>query len=252
MVDKQTIDNSKGSILIIDDEKLIQSSIAGYVNRMGYTAVHAYNARDVMAALDESTPVLILLDIFIPGENTLEILQLFRHYPELKHSPVIIISGTSNSNLIVNYLREGAADYIQKPFNAELFRRRLVLAMKNARDSNESVEPAIQPELVQEKDQQIKQLQLKLSQVTEDLALLKQATPVSSEPAESNIYDVENLRKLLSETTDKLHRTVASHRASTEQLEHDLNNVLLGITSANHLLEDDSPDEPKPENLDPF
>src|SRR5438094_1665910 len=105
-------------ILIVDDEQDIRELVAGVLEDEGYAPRMAANSTETMAALAERRPSLVLLDVWLQGSKLdgLQLLEeLKRRDPSL---PVLVISGHGNIDTAVAAIREGAVDFIEKPFEA--------------------------------------------------------------------------------------------------------------------------------------
>ncbi len=105
-------------ILVVDDEQDIRELVAGVLEDEGYAARSAASSTEALAALAERRPSLILLDVWLQGSK-LDGLQLLeeikRRDPTL---PVLMISGHGNLDTAVAAIRQGAVDFIEKPFEA--------------------------------------------------------------------------------------------------------------------------------------
>lgn len=106
-------------ILIVDDEEDIRDLVAGVLDDEGYNTRAAADSDEALAALAERRPSLLLLDVWLQGSK-LDGLQLLedvkRRDPSL---PVLMISGHGNLDTAVAAIRQGAVDFIEKPFEAE-------------------------------------------------------------------------------------------------------------------------------------
>ncbi len=105
-------------ILVVDDEQDIRDLVSGVLEDEGFSARTAAGSSQALAALDERRPSLVLLDVWLQGSK-LDGLQLLeeikRRDPTL---PVLMISGHGNLDTAVAAIRQGAADFIEKPFEA--------------------------------------------------------------------------------------------------------------------------------------
>ncbi len=105
-------------ILIVDDELDIRELVAGVLEDEGYAPRSAGGSDEALAALAERRPSLVLLDVWLQGSR-LDGLQLLeeikRRDPTL---PVLMISGHGNLDTAVLAIRQGAVDFIEKPFQA--------------------------------------------------------------------------------------------------------------------------------------
>jgi two-component system nitrogen regulation response regulator NtrX len=115
-------------ILIVDDEADIRDLVAGILQDEGYATRTARNSDEALAAIVTRRPSLLLLDIWLQG-STLDGLQLLdavkQEHPEL---PVVMISGHGNIETAVAAIKQGAYDFIEKPFKAD----RLLLVAERA------------------------------------------------------------------------------------------------------------------------
>ena len=105
-------------ILIVDDEQDIRDLVSGVLEDEGFTTRTAADSNEALQALAERRPSLALLDVWLQGSR-LDGLQLLeeikRRDPTL---PVLVISGHGNLDTAVAAIRQGAVDFIEKPFEA--------------------------------------------------------------------------------------------------------------------------------------
>lgn len=106
-------------VLIVDDERDIRELVAGVLEDEGYTARAAADSDSALAAIDDRRPSLVLLDVWLQGSK-LDGLDLLDEIKRRDSSlPVLVISGHGNIDTAVAAIRRGAADFIEKPFEAE-------------------------------------------------------------------------------------------------------------------------------------
>jgi two-component system, NtrC family, nitrogen regulation response regulator NtrX len=119
-------------ILIIDDEADIRELVAGILEDEGYTTRTARDSDDAMAAIAARRPSLIFLDIWLQGSR-LDGLQMLASikadHPDL---PIVMISGHGNIETAVAAIKQGAYDFIEKPFKVD----RLVLVADRALETS--------------------------------------------------------------------------------------------------------------------
>ena len=114
------------SILVVDDEKAIQNSLKGAVGDEGYRVVTASSGKEGLDLLKAERPDVLLLDIWMPEMDGLEVLQVIKAaYP---HQVVIMMSGHGTIETAVKATKLGAYDFIEKPLSLE----RLLVLLKNA------------------------------------------------------------------------------------------------------------------------
>jgi len=119
-------------ILIVDDEADIRELVAGILQDEGYNTRTARDSDDAMASIKTRRPNLVFLDIWLQGSR-LDGLQLLdsvkAEHPDL---PVVMISGHGNIETAVAAIKQGAYDFIEKPFKAD----RLVLVADRALETS--------------------------------------------------------------------------------------------------------------------
>ena len=106
-------------ILIVDDERDIRELIADILKDEGFETRLAANSDEAVAALNDREPALMVLDIWLKDSRMdgIDILkQVKRNNPDV---PVIIISGHGNIEIAVAAIKQGAYDFIEKPFNID-------------------------------------------------------------------------------------------------------------------------------------
>jgi two-component system, NtrC family, nitrogen regulation response regulator NtrX len=105
-------------ILVVDDEQDIRELVSGVLEDEGYAPRAAANSDEALRALDDRRPSLVLLDVWLQGSK-LDGLQLLEEIKRRDPSlPVLMISGHGNLDTAVAAIRQGAADFIEKPFEA--------------------------------------------------------------------------------------------------------------------------------------
>ncbi|WP_448664512.1 sigma-54-dependent transcriptional regulator [Sphingomonas sp. CJ20] len=118
-------------ILVVDDERDIRELVAGVLEDEGYATRGAADSDAALEAIAERRPTLVLLDVWLHGSRLdgLELLdEIKRRDPSI---PVLVISGHGNLDTAVAAIRRGAADFIEKPFEAE----RLLLLVERATET---------------------------------------------------------------------------------------------------------------------
>ncbi len=105
------------SILVVEDDTALREALLDTLELSGYTATGARSAEQALAALAETRPGLVLTDVQMPGMDGHALLRLLRaRHPEI---PVILMTAYGQIERAVQAMREGAADYLAKPFEPE-------------------------------------------------------------------------------------------------------------------------------------
>lgn len=99
------------TIAVIDDDIYIGNMLEEVLKKEGYGVVRAYSGTEAIYMLAENSPDLVLLDLMLPGLSGEEVLA------KIKDVPVIILSAKVDTGGKVKLIKEGAADYVTKPFD---------------------------------------------------------------------------------------------------------------------------------------
>jgi len=113
-------------ILIVDDEPLIRDILVRKLTGAGYRPTPVENAFEALDRMREKVYPVVISDVIMPGMDGIELLKRLRSmYPD---TAVIMVTAVSNVSIAIEALREGAYDYLIKPFNLE----EVLLSLKNA------------------------------------------------------------------------------------------------------------------------
>jgi two-component system, NtrC family, nitrogen regulation response regulator NtrX len=105
-------------VLVVDDEEDIRELVSGVLEDEGYAVRTAADSTSALDAIKDRRPSLVLLDVWLQGSR-LDGLQLLQHLKRQDSTlPVLMISGHGNLDTAVAAIREGAVDFIEKPFEA--------------------------------------------------------------------------------------------------------------------------------------
>ncbi|OUS33429.1 sigma-54-dependent Fis family transcriptional regulator [Rhodobacterales bacterium 56_14_T64] len=127
-------------ILVVDDERDIRELVADILEDEGYSTRKAANSDECMVALNEEVPALLILDIWLKDSQMdgIDILKAVkRDNPEV---PVVIISGHGNVEIAVAAIKQGAYDFIEKPFNIDQLMVVIRRAMETSRLRRENTD----------------------------------------------------------------------------------------------------------------
>ncbi|HLY63114.1 MAG TPA: sigma-54 dependent transcriptional regulator [Terriglobia bacterium] len=129
--------NTKGNLLIVDDELIVRDSLDKWFREEGYEVGVAESASQALTRLAERHWDLALLDIKMPGTDGIELQRrLHEIYPDLV---VIIMTGYASVETAVVALKNGAYDYITKPFDPEDIAHTVHNALAHRRAEKENV-----------------------------------------------------------------------------------------------------------------
>ena len=113
-------------IAVIDDDIYIGHMVEEILKKEGYSVLRAYSGTEAVYLLKEHRPDLILLDLMLPGLTGEQVL------PLVQGIPVIVVSAKADVADKVKLLRDGAADYITKPFDTRELLARIDVQLRTA------------------------------------------------------------------------------------------------------------------------
>ncbi len=113
--------SSKGSILIVDDEPNIRLVLQAAFEKAGYVAFVAEDAPSGLESFEKNSPDCVLTDVTMPGRSGYEFL---RDIMQLKpETPVIIMTAYGTIPQAIQAIRDGAYEYVTKPFDLDVLKR---------------------------------------------------------------------------------------------------------------------------------
>ncbi len=108
---------SKMKILITDDSMLLRKKLRNELEQMDCEVIEAENGKEAVMAVLQEQPDGIFLDIVMPEVGGIEALQTIKEINE--DIPVVMLSSAGTSQKLMETLRLGAMDFIQKPYNTD-------------------------------------------------------------------------------------------------------------------------------------
>jgi adenylate cyclase len=122
-----------GRILVVDDDPLNRRLLTRSLERDGHVVASADDGVRALEALAAEGPDVVLLDILMPGLDGFGVLERMKADPDLRHIPVIMISGVEETESIVRCIEMGADDYLPKPFDPVILRARIDAGLNRKR-----------------------------------------------------------------------------------------------------------------------
>ena len=130
--------STEHTILIIDDEAEIRESLETLLALEGYRIDTAFDGESGLERIGEHAYDLVLLDLALPGRNGIEILASLRErYPDL---PVIMLTAYGTVNNVIDAIRGGAQNFVQKPWDNEKLLADIRQAIARYRTEEENVQ----------------------------------------------------------------------------------------------------------------
>jgi twitching motility two-component system response regulator PilH len=106
----------RARILVADDSPTDLSLISAPLLAGGYEVITARDGEEALAKVAAERPDLVLLDVVLPRQNGFQICRALKRNPESSHIPVILLTGKSQPSDRFWGLRQGADEYVTKPF----------------------------------------------------------------------------------------------------------------------------------------
>ncbi len=108
---------SKGTILIVDDERQNQTLLSTCLNEAGYSVQSAGDGRQALTLLQGQSFDAVLLDLVMPVMDGFQVLERMKEDDALRHIPVIVVSALDEMESVVRCINMGAMDHVPKPFD---------------------------------------------------------------------------------------------------------------------------------------
>ena len=131
-------------ILIVEDEPDVADLLAYHLRQAGFAVDIALSGPEALRLIKDRSPVLIVLDLMLPGISGLDLCRLIRSDPQSDHVPVVILSARSEEIDRVLGFELGADDYVVKPFSPREFVLRIKAILRRRLASQNSENDCLQ------------------------------------------------------------------------------------------------------------
>ena len=128
--------DTTAKLLLIDDDTELSGMLSAFLELHGFTVSTAANGEDGVAIIPALQPDLIILDVMLPGINGFDVLKSLR---ETGDTPVIMLTARGDEPDRIHGLKEGADDYLSKPFSPLELAIRIKGILKRARRNAEPI-----------------------------------------------------------------------------------------------------------------
>ncbi len=120
-------------ILIVEDETHINRLIELVLQSDGYFNIEkTFDGKEALEKIEQNPPDLILLDVMIPNIDGFELAKIIKNNPCLKNIQIIMLTAKKMEEDILNGFKNGAIDYITKPFSNKILLARIKAHLENA------------------------------------------------------------------------------------------------------------------------
>ncbi len=136
---------NQARVLVVDDDPTNHDILDRRLRRHGLNTTGCGDGREALGLLRTESFDLVLLSVGLPGMNGFQVLITIKSDPELRHIPVLMVSGFDGDDRIARCIEAGADDYLTKPFNPVLLRARVgsCIEMKRRRDQEQATYQAL-------------------------------------------------------------------------------------------------------------
>lgn len=132
--------DTKGTILIADDEADILEIIGYNLSREGYKVLEAKDGNQALDLAKLHHPDLIILDVMMPFKSGIEVCNMLRTQPEFKETLIVMLTALSDEGSHIKGLDSGADDYLSKPISPKVLLSRVnALFRRIQKDSGQKV-----------------------------------------------------------------------------------------------------------------
>src|SRR5690554_4902815 len=118
-IEKISKDDTRYTILLVEDNKDIAIFIRSIFPNNKYNIIYCSNGNDAYKLAEASMPDIIITDIVMPKKSGIELIKEIKASTLLNHIPIIVVSAKNSSEDIIEGLNSGADNYLTKPFQPE-------------------------------------------------------------------------------------------------------------------------------------
>lgn len=222
-------------LLIIDDQKSILQMLRRRFAKFEYEIFTADNRKEALELLKKNSFDLILLDYMMPKVSGFD---LFLSFHEKYNLPVIMMTAHSSINLVIEFMRHGGADFIEKPLDMDLLLLRIERAIKQSRILKDQVisKEKAEAELIKSNADLIEKTK-KLEQKNKELDAFTAAVSHDLKAPISNILGFLNIlrKKVSAENSDDSINKYFNHIEEGANKMNLLISELLGFAKMQHV-----------------
>ncbi len=131
-------------VLIVEDDRSQAMFAEGILRNAEISTKVLLSAENLLVTIDEFKPDLILMDMYLPNANGIQLTELIRNSNQFQNTPIVFLSGESDEDKQMDALEAGGDDFLTKPIRP----RRLIAAVQNRIKRHRSMQIGIQPKAV--------------------------------------------------------------------------------------------------------
>lgn len=127
-------------VMIIEDEEALALLLKYNLEKEGYEVIWESRGNKAIAEVEKSCPSVVLLDWMLPEMSGVEICKIIRSKPDIKNTPVIMLTAKGEEEDKIKGLSAGADDYVTKPFSVPELMARVKAQLRRAPEPNHAEE----------------------------------------------------------------------------------------------------------------
>ena len=131
---------AKGTVLVVDDEPTILDVVGRYMERAGYETHRAADGTEALRLAAEHRPDLVVLDLMLPGIDGIEVMRRLHEEPGAPIAVIMLTARGEESDRLIG-LRQGADDYVVKPFSPKELVARVEAVLRRVSPPDEAAPP---------------------------------------------------------------------------------------------------------------
>ncbi|MCK7610996.1 response regulator transcription factor [Roseibium sediminicola] len=194
------------AIYIVDDDPAVRDALSVLFNMEGYVVETFSDGDAFVNSAQKSVPACVMLDVHMPGRSGIEILKALNaeNYP----APIFIISGQGDIPMAVEAIRNGAFDFVEKPFSAETVLERVRESIALSRRQNEATAATFQgADLLTRRELEV------LKEITDGASNKEAGRTLGISPRTVEVHRARIMEKLGARNAADLVRIVLGHPA---------------------------------------
>ena len=118
------------TLLVVDDDEFQHKIASKILEDKNYNLVFAAGGIEALSVLRKIRPDLILMDVLMPGMDGLEVVRQLKSVPQLAGIPIIMITGKSDKNIVMESMKAGATSFVVKPFDRDTLLDKVAQALR--------------------------------------------------------------------------------------------------------------------------
>jgi len=193
------------AIYIVDDDPAVRDALSVLFNMEGYVVETFSDGDTFVNSARKSIPACVMLDVHMPGRSGIEILKALNaeNYP----APIFIISGQGDIPMAVEAIRNGAFDFVEKPFSAEtvLERVRESIAITRKRQTEDATLSFQGADLLTRRELEV------LKEITDGASNKEAGRTLGISPRTVEVHRARIMEKLGARNAAELVRIVLGH-----------------------------------------